>query len=534
NIDAESLALLLTRLPAARAAELLPRFEASIEKIKPARLGSQEQIDKDAALRALEKLALPEVDALARKLAQSEGDVLEAPWTLLARRPDERDYDLWLGALVSTSAPKREAAFRALSGLARTPKSAEEWRALLDPAHELGARRGHELLLTLARWSKVPAGALEQASEFETTLVAVERWYQTQFPAGPAPTDPEARPHWSEAQILAFLERAASRPGSAAHGRAVFEASCNSCHAVGKSPATDSRGFGPDLASVTERLSTADLLAAILAPSRAISDQYRAFVARTTDDRQYEGVVVRKDKAGVTLQSLGSAPIELDAEDIESLQPSPRSPMPEGLLDARTLEEVRDLFAYLKAPDTPLAANDWAPLFGPRGVTGWNGDSAVWSMRGSGVVGRSSGLSRSSYLLAPQPARDLQIEFDVFLPPGGNSGLCYRAERPEGPAASDPSGLQADLGQSYWGSLYAADGTTVAAPDPKVLEAALDRNGWNHVLVRFQGDTHAMEINGLQTYATSAPPVEGTQFGFQVHQGKPMSVRIANARWRVP
>ena len=257
-------------------------------------------------------------------------------------------------------------------------------------------------------------------------------------------------------------------------------------------------------------------------------------VARTTDERQFEGVVTRRDSKSLVLQPAGGAPIEIDADELESLKPSLRSPMPEGLFDARTLEEIRDLFAYLKNPDVPASTQSWAELFGPNGVAGWNGDSALWSLRGRIMVGRSGGISRSSYLLAKQPAQDMLIEFDVFLPPGGNSGLCYRAERPSDPSFSDPSGLQADLGQSYWGSLYASDGSTLATPEAKSLEAALDRQGWNHVLVRFQGEQHSMEINGLQTYSTRATGASGTLFGFQIHQGKPMQVRIANARWRAP
>ena len=339
----------------------------------------------------------------------------------------------------------------------------------------------------------------------------------------------------AQAQLLAFLDRTKSRPGSAAHGRLVFEvASCNTCHAVGRTPASDARGFGPDLANVTDRLSTADLLAAIVAPSRVVSDQYRAFVARTKDERQFEGIVMRHDAKGVVLQPVGTAPIEIDAEDLESLEPSLHSPMPEGLFDARTLEEIRDLFAYLKTPDTQSVSSRWSEVFGPKGVAGWSADPAVWRLHGTTMVGRSTGLARSSYLLAKMPAPDMLIEFDVLLQPGSNSGLCYRAERPSDPTQTDPSGLQADLGQSYWGSLYAADGRTLAAPDALTLEPALDRNGWNHVLVRFQGEQHSMEINGLETFSTKEMSAAGTLFGFQVHQGKPMLVRIANARWRAP
>ncbi len=540
GIEAESLALILARLPAEDAEKYFAKFETALARIVPKSFGTREQSTKDAALRALSPLKLAAVDELARKLAVTEGGILEAPWALLARSPDPRDYALWVGAIVSPSSTKRETAFGALEKIELAPTSADEWRALLDHAREIGSRRGRELTRTLARWCRNSGGAVSEGElstpkDFDAALAAIESWYAAQFPQGKGPSTPDPSPHWSEEQILAFLKRAKSRPGSPALGRVVFEAAgCIACHAVGTTPATDRRGFGPDLANVTDRLSDADLLAAIMAPSRIVSDQYRAFIALTKDDRMFEGIVTRRDDKGIEIRPAGQEPIEIESDDLESLKPSTRSSMPEGLLDSRTLEEVRDLFAYLKNPAATGATQNWSALFGPGGIKGWDGDAAIWSLRGATLFGRSVGIARSSYILAPMPAQDMCVEFDVFLPPGGNSGLCYRAERPSDPATTDPSGAQADLGQSYWGTLYTPELATHGKPDAALLEAALDRNGWNHVLVRFAGDQQSMEINGFETYSLREALPPGTKFGFQVHQGKPMQVRIANARWRAP
>ncbi|MBK8179932.1 MAG: DUF1080 domain-containing protein [Planctomycetes bacterium] len=403
-------------------------------------------------------------------------------------------------------------------------------------------RRGRELARMISRWTastepQAPEDPLETAESFERARLAAEAWYREAYPTGLPPMELDAAPRWTEAEIAAFLERAAPRPGDPDVGRAVFEAAgCAACHAVGSTPAGDPLGFGPDLAGVAERLSRAELLAAILAPSRVVSDQYRASIALTKDERLFEGFVTVRDADGIELRTLGGESVRIDSDELESLGPSTRSPMPEGLLESRTLEEIRDLFAYLKEGRGSAGARVWAPLFGNSGLKGWDGDSAVWSLRGGLLSGRSQGLAQSSYALAPLPDRDLCVEFDVFLPPGANSGLAYRARRrdrdPE--PLADPSGFQADLGQSHWGSLYVDGRGTVARPDPAALEAALDRRGWNHVLVRFRGEAHSMEINGLETYSAQVSAPEGALFGFQVHQGKPMQVRIANARWRTP
>ena len=534
QLGADALALLLARLSASEIESLFPRFEQALSRLAPRSYGTPEQARTDAALRSLIDVKLPALTELARRLAREQGDILEAPWTLLARDSDPSDWELWLSAIVSPSREKRGAARTALARAERRPADAQAWRALLDHARELGFPRGRELAETLASWSSsAGASGIASAAEFQAALVELEAGFSAKFPDGPGPSDIASTPRWSESAQLAFLQRSATRPGSAAHGRIVFEsAGCAVCHSVGAAPASDAEGFGPDLAHVADRLSTADLLAAIVAPSRVISDQYRTFIALTNDERQFEGIVTRRDSQGIVLKPVGGKTIEIETAELESLEPSTRSAMPEGVMDSRTLEELRDLFAYLAAGKSSRVENVWSDLLGPEGLKGWTGDSSVWTQRGSSLVGRSNGLSQSSYLLAPMPAQDLIVEFDVFLPPGGNSGLCYRAERPLDSTLSDPSGLQADLGQTYWGSLYDAQRGLVAGPKPEELAAVLDRGGWNHIRVHFEGLQHSMEINGLETYSVRAESTPGTLLGFQVHQGKPMHVRFANARWR--
>lgn len=539
ELDALSLALVFARLDADSIESQFDRFERALDAIDAPVFGSRGQQRKDAALAALAGIDSPRVGELARRLCANQGGVLEQPWALLETRGDERDFPMWLGALASPSASTREHAFRALQRGSSRPKDAATWRALLDGAREFAPRRSRELMRTLARWcgeagGTVGGGSLDGATEFERELAAVEAWYAAAHPNGPPPAPLEARPAWSEAEMLAFLERSSARAGVASAGRRVFEsASCHTCHAVGSARAADSQGVGPDLAQVSARLSTAEMLAAIVAPSRAVSDQYRAHAVFTHDERQFEGQILRRDERGIELRTRAGVRVELDAAEIESVRESSLSPMPDGLLDGRSLEELKDLFEYLRSGAAEPASPDWAPLFGARGVPGWVADSAIWNLRGETMVGRSTGMARSSYLLAPMPAPDLWIEFDVLLPPGANSGLCYRAQAPDGDAFPDPGGYQADLGQSYWGSLY-VDGAGTLARAPESLEAALDRGGWNHVLVRVEGARQHMEINGLTTFDLEAPSArrEGALFGFQVHQGKPMSVRIANARWR--
>ncbi len=74
-------------------------------------------------------------------------------------------------------------------------------------------------------------------------------------------------------RTLAYVNATLDAPErSAAEGAFVFAHTCAACHRRGEFAG---RG-GPDLSSVGSRLQTADLLTAILQPSRDISDQYRS------------------------------------------------------------------------------------------------------------------------------------------------------------------------------------------------------------------------------------------------------------------
>jgi hypothetical protein len=144
------------------------------------------------------------------------------------------------------------------------------------------------------------------------------------------------------------------------------------------------------------------------------------------------------------------------------------------------------------------------------------------------LVGRATNLPQSSYVTSKTSYRDFEIEFDVYML-NGNSGFQYRSkidkEKP------DPVGYQADIGQDYWGTLYASDGRgTIGEVDPAVKKAAVDLLGWNHFFVQVQGDHHVIEINGVKTVDMHDAAHKAGIIGFQLHEGMKMEVRFANIR----
>jgi putative heme-binding domain-containing protein len=132
-------------------------------------------------------------------------------------------------------------------------------------------------------------------------------------------------------------------------GKRMFAAGrCVACHRAGGPGGVS----GPDLTAVGRRFTPHDILTSILEPSRVIAENYRneAFVLR--DGRVIVGRVVPGDYRSPELRVtpdllVPETTVTFPKTEIESHQYSPTSPMPTGLLDTLTREEILDLLAFL-------------------------------------------------------------------------------------------------------------------------------------------------------------------------------------------
>jgi putative heme-binding domain-containing protein len=133
------------------------------------------------------------------------------------------------------------------------------------------------------------------------------------------------------------------------HGRAMFAAAnCFGCHRF----ASEGGAFGPDLSGLAGRFSARDLLESVVDPSKVISDQYQAVVVRTTDGRIVTGRIInlKGDNININTDMLNpgqGGTTSVRRGDIEAMQPSQVSMMPNGLLDTMNQDEVLDLLAFL-------------------------------------------------------------------------------------------------------------------------------------------------------------------------------------------
>ena len=170
-------------------------------------------------------------------------------------------------------------------------------------------------------------------------LLASCLWFSPQADAQTPKPTPE--------EILAAHAKD-DKGGRAAEGRPLFEKQCAACHRFGGI----GKDVGPDLTTITSRFKKADILEAILWPSKVISDQYQAEMFELTDGMVVTGVLVRETAAAVLVRTGENPerPVAVPKAQIAVRAASTVSLMPEGLIDGLSHQQVADLLAFMQAP----------------------------------------------------------------------------------------------------------------------------------------------------------------------------------------
>ena len=165
--------------------------------------------------------------------------------------------------------------------------------------------------------------------------------------------DELVRRHWGQVgpgtteEKLATIRRLSNDlragAGDPVRGKDLFGKHCAVCHRL----FGEGHEMGPDLTSAN-RQDTAVLLGNVVDPSAVIRRDYASYVATTESGRVVTGMLVAHDAARVTMLDAQNHRIELERDDVVSLEPSRVSLMPERLLEQLTPQELRDLFAYVQ------------------------------------------------------------------------------------------------------------------------------------------------------------------------------------------
>jgi putative heme-binding domain-containing protein len=132
-------------------------------------------------------------------------------------------------------------------------------------------------------------------------------------------------------------------PGNATEGKRLFKQHCAGCHRL------DNEGVevGPDLASVLKTKPKETLLIDILDPSREVDPRYLNYVVSTVDGRLVSGMIASETATSLIVRRAEKAEDQLLRSEVEAIQATSKSLMPEGLEKQLKPQELADLIAHL-------------------------------------------------------------------------------------------------------------------------------------------------------------------------------------------
>ncbi|MCS7045432.1 MAG: plastocyanin/azurin family copper-binding protein [Gemmataceae bacterium] len=160
-------------------------------------------------------------------------------------------------------------------------------------------------------------------------------------------------------ELVAQLLAEARTHGDARRGALVFLApqfACVSCHRVDKVGGS----VGPDLSTVGKCLPPAEIVEALLWPKRKVKEGFDAIAVVTSDGRTVQGYKSSEDESELVLREPAThALLRIKKSNIEERR-AVGSLMPEGLAEAMTSEQRRDLIRFLLELGVNKAASDLA------------------------------------------------------------------------------------------------------------------------------------------------------------------------------
>lgn len=299
--------------------------------------------------------ALGRLDAELARAATIAGDTTRsdddrlAAARLLTRTPRDRDrgVELLAGWLVPQAAAERQAA--AVEAIGRSGADAvpgllaRTWPAIGPTA------RGRAIDVWLSRpaWT---ADLLERIASQEIVPGSLSLPQRDRLLAHPdAAIAKRARAALTAGSsagrrdVVAGYAAALATPGDAVRGREVYLRACAGCHRRDE----EGREVGPNLATVVNHAPDR-LLANILDPNADIQPGYQASTCVLGTGEVVTGIVSAESGGSLTMKLADGSTRTISRDEIEELVTTNRSFMPEGLETTVTVDQMRDLLAFLR------------------------------------------------------------------------------------------------------------------------------------------------------------------------------------------
>ena len=162
--------------------------------------------------------------------------------------------------------------------------------------------------------------------------------------------------NWRMGDITPLLATGLEGGRDFKNGRHMFgAATCFACHRFGD----EGGAIGPDITSASGRFSPTDLLESIIDPGKEISDQYGSMIFTMDNGSTVVGRIANLSGDSYKVITNLFAPGEManvDRRKVKSVEPSPVSMMPPGLLNTLSDAEILDLLAYVLSAGDPRHA----------------------------------------------------------------------------------------------------------------------------------------------------------------------------------
>lgn len=252
------------------------------------------------------------------------------------------DYGSTVGAMLGNMPPSRAIHFAFVLRNVKTPWTIDQRRRYFAFFIEAAKHPGG---VSYAKFlEQFREDALLTCSEAEK--VAVDDLISQPLVAAPIQSTPPEGPgrKWTASEALSEIgDRLKKRNFD--RGRNLFHATnCAKCHRF----AGEGGAIGPDLSTAGKKFSLADLIDAIVDPSRIISDQFGSHqVVTSAGDVILGRAILLGDQLHIYKPDPNEKPVILSQSDVESMEPSKVSQMPDGLIDSLNAEELKDLIAYI-------------------------------------------------------------------------------------------------------------------------------------------------------------------------------------------
>ena len=221
-----------------------------------------------------------------------------------------------------------------------------------DPAqipwkHALG-----DLLLSRVEWARELLTAVDQ-KQIPADSIPVDRVRQVTLMRNKE-LDALVTRNWGQLHATTREEKLAevrrlnndlrAAAGDAQAGRELFQRHCANCHQL----FGEGNRIGPDLTSAN-RQDRDYLLVSLVDPSSVIRKEYLSVVVQLTNGRTITGLPIARGDTQLTLIDARGMKQEIAVAEIDDLQDSPVSLMPEDLYRLFTPAQLRNLFAYLQS-----------------------------------------------------------------------------------------------------------------------------------------------------------------------------------------